>query len=72
MDSYVLINFVYDAIYNFDYDKCDRINSFAKQNYNRKNFITFFGLYRNRMLDTFVAIGKSVVVQPVARKWYEK
>ena len=35
-------------------------------------FITFIGLYRNRMLDTSVAIGKSVV-QPVARrKWYEK
>ena len=36
-------------------------------------FIIFFGLYRNRMLDTSIAIGKSVVAQPVARrKQYEK
>ena len=36
-------------------------------------FITFFGLYRNRMLDTSIAIGKSVAVQPVARrKRYKK
>ena len=29
MVSYVPINFVYDASYNFDYNKHDRINSFA-------------------------------------------
>ena len=42
MVSYVPINFAYDASYNFDYNKHDRINSFAKQNYNRKNVYYLF------------------------------